>query len=1126
MAETEISGQVRIQHPDDVEVVAIGAGAAAPRRGRGSPVPGQPPQAPPELAGALAGAGLVVDAHFEIRPRRPGTRMLRGLPDRSTTGIDVDLAPGQGALVLLESNGVYAWKLPSEPGRPDAARSVRSARTRTVRFDLSMPEPPPRAPGRGIPEAERQPRRSIIGDWIADAVFEPIRAYVLKFAVSATIDAALAFIEGDKATGLCAIAGRDPTAWRPGGAPLPTFAAGRPARILLMVHGTFSSTEGSFGALAATAAGRAFLASATGRYDAILGFDHSTLVDDPAVNAAAFQQALLGLHIPDGSVFDAVAYSRGGLVYRRWAEVDLPKSAPSWKLGNAIFVACTNGGTHLAEPDNWTAMVELYTNIAVASTRALGLLGVAGVTGSVLANQIVKTVARFLQVLAEQAIAEDRVPGLAAMRPSSALVTALNGASDNAERLAKYFAVTSNFVARFDGRNGFTRELASFVLDRVTNKLFQTNNDLVVDSSSMTDFGQRAPQHAASDTFGFGDTEDVYHTVYFAQERLAAQLMDWLGLPPILMSAPPQPAPRCRESPGQLPRRGAPSLLPDGLPRGGREVGLEKSDDRVTRRGSTEAISPAAAPDVTATPAEAAAPTAPASPKPDSRATCQFAAQMEANPPLNKPAPLNVTISREAIDLQLSPTAQKSGDVPVDATRPLVVEVIPRSNCRVQEGTDTHATVDVPKPNDPARLRFMLEGHGVGAAEVLVEARQGARVLTSFSLKPVFVDPDTKQISITTTASVGGADERHAVMRIYELSFGDQVLLKFNLECEDPNINVSGDTRLPAKFSREVFVERKYREIENAWINDSRDFKKFTNRLRASGITMAEALLPDEIHKELWNKRKKIKAIQVISDEPYIPWELLYLADPDGNDLDGEGFLAELGLVRWLHNTSWPPARFSLGARRCYHIIPDYPDPRYQLQGAANERGLLTKLFDGAVAPLEADSGAVTDFLASQPNDCDLIHFACHGDAEQEGGLDADLLMQGRMIGTKYQPDKLSADMVFANLRFLKPDTSPVVFLNSCRTGQSGLTIAGAGGFAQSFLNPKSRRGAGIFIGAQWSIGDQTALTFAETFYRALLGGKTLIEAATEARAESRKAEEFTWLAYTIYGDPLARVAR
>jgi hypothetical protein len=1125
MAETTISGHVRIQHADDVEVTVTGA-AAALMRGRGAPPPGRPPQPPVEFAGALADAGLTVDTQFEIRPKgpaRPGQRTLRGLPDQSTTGIDVDLAPGEGALVLLESNGVYAWKLPSEPGRPGSGPSVRGVAPRTVGFDLSIPQPPPGAPARGVPGAERQPRRSIIGDWIADAVFEPIRGYVLKFAVMATIDAALAYLEGDKAAGLCAIAGMDPKAWRPGGAQLPAIAADRPARILLMVHGTFSSTEGSFGALAATAQGRAFLAGAAARYDAILGFDHKTLVDDPAANAAAMQQALLALHIPDNSVFDAVAYSRGGLVYRQWAEADLPKSAPSWKLGKAIFVACTNGGTHLAEPDNWTAMVELYTNIAVASTKVLGLLGVAGETGSVLANQIVKTVARFLQVLAEQAIAEDRVPGLAAMRPSSALITALNGASDDAERLAKYFAVTSNFIARFDGHNGFTRELASFVIDRVTNRLFQTKNDLVVDSDSMIRFGQRATRHAEGDTFGFGDTEDVYHTVYFAQEQLAAQLSGWLGLRPELKSGPP-PAPDQRdEEPAERPRlRHAPGLSAGEPAVPPPAVVLERLD-RVARRIADEA--PPVLPEATQDGATAL------TRKPENRVTCQFAAQMEANPALNKPTPLNVIISREAIDLQIGETAKKTGDVAVDVARPLVVEVIAQSNCRVQDGTTTQETVDVPQPNNPVRLRFMLQGLGAGAAEVLVEARQGARVLASFLLKPVYVDPAARQISATATAtaSVGSDDvERHAVIRIYELSLGDQVLLKFNLECENPNINISGETRLPTKFSRELFVAQKYKEIEQAWISDPQDFQKFSRRLRASGITMADALLPDRIRRELWEKRKQIKAIQVISDEPYIPWELLFLADPDParNDRDGEGFLAELGLVRWLHNTSWPPARFTLGTRRCYHVIPEYPDPRYQLPGAADERQMLKALFDGSLAALKPDSGEVTDFLATEPRDCELIHFACHGDTQQQGGFDSDLLMQGRMIGTQYQPDKFSSDMVFANLRFSKPGTSPVVFLNSCRTGQVGLTITGAGGFAQSFLNPRSQQGAGIFVGAQWSISDSTALTFAKTFYGALLAGKTLIDAATEARAESRKAEEFTWLAYTIYGDPLARVAR
>lgn len=1112
MAETRVSDRVRIQHADDVEVIVAGT-TAPPMRGRGTPAQG--PGAPAELAGALADAGLTVETNFEIAPKGPGAPALRGLPGQSTSGIDVDLAPGEGALVLLESNGVYAWKLPSEPGRPGAAPR-RSVAARTVRFDLSAPPLPP-GPMRGSLEAEGQRRRSIIGDWIADAVFGPIRAYVLKFAVPATIDAAIAYIDGDTTPGLCAIAGLDPKAWRPGGLSLPAFRSGTPARILLMVHGTFSSTEGSFGALVATAAGRAFLDFATHRYDAILGYDHKTLADDPTVNAAALHRALLALGIPDNATFDAVAYSRGGLVYRTWAEIELPKSAKNWKLGKAVFVACTNGGTHLAEPDNWTAMTELYTNIAVASTRVLGALGVVGDTGSVLANQIVKTLAKFLQVLAEQGIAEDRVPGLAAMRPSSTLVAELNSASISPDRLAKYFAVTSNFVARPDSRNGFTRELALFVLDRVTNRLFRANNDLVVDRDSMTEFGKRAARHAAADTFDFGDTEDVYHTVYFAQEQLAASLIDWLDLRPLLMSAPPPP-----DEPPELTLRNAPGL--------DLNVALERFDP-LARRGAPESASPP--------PPESPPPRAPektpaaasVTGKPDGRVTCQFAAQMDATPPLNVPTPLNVIISREAIDLKIGETAKKSGDVTVDAKRPLVVEVIPQSNCKLHNPMESLETVDVPEVNNPVRLRFFLEGLGVGVAEVLVEVRQGARVLTSFLLKPIYVDPDARQIRVTTTAAASVSDdvtERHAVIRIYELSFGDQVLLKFNLECEDPNINISGETRLPTKFSRDLFVAQKYKEIESAWINDSTDFGNFSEKLRSSGIIMAGALLPAEIRKALWDERRRIKAIQVISDEPYIPWELLFLDDPDPNrnDRDGEGFLAEFGLVRWLHNTSWPPTRLTLGTKRCYHVIPDYPDRRYQLPGAAAERAMLQGLFDGSLEPIAAASGDVTKFLAGQPKDCDLIHFACHGDAQQQGSFDTALLMQGRMLGTNYQPDKLSADVVYANLRFLKPDTSPVVFLNSCRTGQVGFTITGAGGFAQSFLNPKSRRGAGIFVGAQWSINDSTALTFAERFYRALLAGKTLIDAATEARVASREAKEFTWLAYTIYGDPLARIAR
>ena len=86
--------------------------------------------------------------------------------------------------------------------------------------------------------------------------------------------------------------------------------------------------------------------------------------------------------------------------------------------------------------------------------------------------------------------------------------------------------------------------------------------------------------------------------------------------------------------------------------------------------------------------------------------------------------------------------------------------------------------------------------------------------------------------------------------------------------------------------------------------------------------TMAVALLPADIRKALWDQRKKIRAIQVISDEPSYSLGLLFWTIPTPIAMAAtRRFPAELRLVRWLHNTSWPPARFTLGTKRCYHVI-------------------------------------------------------------------------------------------------------------------------------------------------------------------------------------------------------------
>ena len=76
---------------------------------------------------------------------------------------------------------------------------------------------------------------------------------------------------------------------------------------LLFLHGTFSNTLGSFGALATQPAQWRRLTANYG--DRILALDHHTLTTSPIENAEA---ALA--HLPAGAELHLVGYSRGGLI--------------------------------------------------------------------------------------------------------------------------------------------------------------------------------------------------------------------------------------------------------------------------------------------------------------------------------------------------------------------------------------------------------------------------------------------------------------------------------------------------------------------------------------------------------------------------------------------------------------------------------------------------------------------------------------------------------------------------------------------------------------------------------------------------------------------------------------------
>ena len=882
----------------------------------------------------------------------------------------------------------------------------------------------------------------------------------------------------------------DPAGWQ--SAPTAALSLTGKLKVLLFVHGTFSSTRGSFAQLLTHEAGRTFFAAAGKTYDVMLGFDHRTLTEDPMTNAKQLLAALQGFGLPPGSSIDCIAFSRGGLVIRSLIETMLaePDLLPNVKAGRVIFVGCTNGGTHLADAENVSDLIDVYTNLFARAASAIGPIGgPSGIAISKALSNSFTLLGRFVQALGDAAINDQAVPGLAAMRPDGAAVKALNGAAAPGSIGATYFAISADFEPRFDFAGNFAKEGVEIVLYRIADRLFKNAaNDLVVDTVEMTNFGTLVDRLAGR-IFPFGQTGVVYHTVYFAQPEVAEKLGSWLEIPTAVKTAALEAVPvRIEIAAEQEPRgrrwRGA-GVTELEAPLEGREI-----------RGAAPSSAPAVV-------------------------DCYFGAQMLPQPALGSRTRLEIIMSRKAIDLAISVTSAVTGPVPTSATLPLSIEVIPLRNAKVLDPNPAEVTTFPPADDTPVKFVFRVDGNATGTAEFLIEVRQSARVIASLALRPVFVNAEAEVLTASSAARIEARPTGGATLRIYEIQpLPGRTEFRFDLGCTDPNININETVRLRDEFKRDVYVTELLKNIEAAWFRDGKARDRFMLGLRSLGEDMARALLPERLRRALWINRYHIAAVQVLSEDTSIPWELMFLSDPAAMETDGEGFLAEYGMIRWLHDTPWPPRQLFLRPDRVRYVVPAYPVDDYALPDAEKERQELQRMFPGATA-LEADAVALASQLR-RPDPIDVLHVSGHGDSSITAVLSANLLMAGRIAPDgRYEKDPLT-DAVVRNQLAFDPTSHPLVFLNCCRAGRTGNAIAGVGGFAGAFLKPTSGRGAGAFVGAQWSVGDDTALTFAICFYQALLAGKTLVGATRAARGAAKTAGELSWLAYTVYGDPMA----
>lgn len=291
--------------------------------------------------------------------------------------------------------------------------------------------------------------------------------------------------------------------------------------ILLFLHGTASSTEGSFGELWRKDRG-ALREELFKNYDGnVFGFEHRTMSESPVDNAIELLSRL-----PKGAQLHVISHSRGGLIGELLCRANMlggrepfdPKDLEFFKKGDGegfrgdigklnkllksqaprverfVRVGCPARGTTLA-----SERFDLYLSVLFNLIEKIPALQTA-----------IDIFSELIMAIAKERAEPDVLPGLEAMIPNSPLICLLNRPGVGVDGELRVIA------GDIEGEN-----LASVFSTLVTDPLYLGDHDLVVDTAAMFGGAERAEGKAK---YSFHQGSRVSHFRYFANEDSAARL--------------------------------------------------------------------------------------------------------------------------------------------------------------------------------------------------------------------------------------------------------------------------------------------------------------------------------------------------------------------------------------------------------------------------------------------------------------------------------------------------------------------------------------------------------------------------------------------------------------------------
>jgi len=278
-----------------------------------------------------------------------------------------------------------------------------------------------------------------------------------------------------------------------------------------------------------------------------------------------------------------------------------------------------------------------------------------------------------------------------------------------------------------------------------------------------------------------------------------------------------------------------------------------------------------------------------------------------------------------------------------------------------------------------------------------------------------------------------------------------------------------------------------------------------------AGQEIASVMLPPEIATAL--KQQRDRHLVVVHDAPSsrIPWETIAIDDWRPSI---EAGLSRRYLADNLPLASWLEQRRIDQTLRILLVV----NPTLDLDGADREGDRLLRLAQSIpsveVAEYRHEKATKPAILSALRSGAfDVLHYAGHAFFDAEAPGRSGLLCAGRQVLG-------GADLAgISNLPCL-------VFFNACEAGRirgrraapptpATTRVRESYGVAEALM----RGGVANYMSTYWPVGDAAAATFADTFYKSALSGKTIGSALLGARQAVRAGGSRDWQDYILYGD-------